>query len=119
MKTVLSVIAILVIVAAVQPYPAAAYDKAVEKTFPMKMGGKLSIDLDSGGEAAGKGDGSGAIPIVYADWQKFYEIYDAVGMMVVRDDLTLASEAMIRYIFRRYLDGQVILADAGKLLKIK
>lgn len=90
--------------------PATIYDELYTDKF---------IDLDSGGEAAGKGDGSGAIPIVYADWQKFYEIYDAVGMMVVRDDLTLASEAMIRYIFRRYLDGQVILADAGKLLKIK
>jgi len=50
MKTVLSVIAILVLVAAAQPYPAAAYDKAIEKTFPIKMGGKLSIDLDSGGD---------------------------------------------------------------------
>lgn len=71
------------------------------------------IDMDNAG------DGSGAIPVVYADWQKFYEIFDAVGMMVVRDDLTLASEAMVRYIFRRYLDGQVILADAGRLLKVR
>lgn len=90
--------------------PATIFDEPYSDKF---------IDLDNGGEAAGKGDGSGAIPMVYADWQRFYEIYDAVGMMVVRDDITLAEEAMVKYVFRRYLDGQVILADAGKILKIK
>lgn len=84
--------------------PATIYDEPYSDKF---------IDLDDASA------GSGAIPIVYADWQRFYEIYDAIGMMVVRDDLTLADEAMIKYVFRRYLDGKVILAEAGKILKVQ
>ena len=71
------------------------------------------IDLDS------YDGGSGAKPIVYADWMRVMEIFDMVGMMVVRDDLTLASNAKVRFIFRRWNTSRVLMPEAAKVLVIQ
>jgi HK97 family phage major capsid protein len=63
--------------------------------------------------------GSGAKPIVYADWMRAMEIFDMVGMMVVRDDLTLASNAKVRFIFRRWNTSRVLMPEAAKILAIQ
>jgi len=71
------------------------------------------IDMDSASA------GSNAVPIVYADWHRGYEIYDTVGMNVIRDDLTSATSAVINYIFRRWSTGKVIMPEAIQYLKIQ
>lgn len=71
------------------------------------------IDMDAASS------GSNAVPIIYADWQRGYEIFDTTGMMVVRDDITGAANSVVRYIFRRWNTARVLLPEAIKLLKIK
>lgn len=71
------------------------------------------IDLDS------YNDGSGSKPIVYADWMRTLEVFDMIGMMVVRDDLTLATNAKVRFIFRRWNTSRVLMPEAAKILVIQ
>lgn len=71
------------------------------------------IDMDAASA------GSNAVPIVYADWQRGYEIFDTTGMMVVRDDITGAANSVVRYIFRRWNTARVLLPEAIKLLKVQ
>jgi HK97 family phage major capsid protein len=71
------------------------------------------IDLDAAA------DGSGAKPIVYADWMRAMEVFDMVGMMVVRDDLTLATSAKVRFIFRRWNTSRVLMPEAAKVLVVQ
>lgn len=70
------------------------------------------IDLDDAQ------NGSNAKPVVFADLRRGYEIYDLLGISVIRDDITLAARAITQWIFRRYLTGQVIMPEAIKILKI-
>lgn len=60
-----------------------------------------------------------ALSVVYADFARGYTIIDRTGLQVIRDDLTRASENIIQLIFHRYNHGQVTLAEAFKVLKIK
>lgn len=56
--------------------------------------------------------GSGAKPIAFADLSRGYEIFDMVGINVIRDDLTQANKAITKWIFRRYLTGRVLIPEA-------
>lgn len=71
------------------------------------------IDLDDAQ------NGSNAKPIVFADLRRGYEIFDMLGISVIRDDLTMADKAITQWIFRRYLTGQVVIPEAIKILKIQ
>lgn len=71
------------------------------------------IDLDD------SQNGSNAKPVVFADLRRGYEIYDMIGISVIRDDLTKADQAITQWIFRRYLTGRVIMPEAIKILKIQ
>jgi len=62
--------------------------------------------------------GSNAIPVIFGDLRRGYEIYDLIGISVVRDDLTRKREAVTEWTFRRYNTGRVIIPEAIKLLKI-
>lgn len=70
------------------------------------------IDLDDAQ------NGSNAKSVVFGDLRRGYEIYDMLGISVVRDDLTKADQAITQWIFRRYLTGRVIMPEALKVLKI-
>jgi HK97 family phage major capsid protein len=70
------------------------------------------IDLD---DVSG---GSGTKPIVFADLYRGYEIFDMVGMNVIRDDLTKADQAITEWTFRRYLTGRVILPEAISVMTL-
>lgn len=70
------------------------------------------IDLDDAQ------NGSNAKPIVFADLRRGYEIFDMIGISVIRDDLTQASQAITKWTFRRYNTGRVILPEAIKIMKI-
>jgi len=62
--------------------------------------------------------GTGALPIVFGDLRRGYEIYDLIGISVVRDDLTRKKEAITEWTFRRYNTGRVIIPEAIKVLKV-
>lgn len=62
--------------------------------------------------------GSGAKPIVFGDMRRGYEIYDLLGISVVRDDLTRKREAITEWTFRRYCTGRVVIPEALKVLQI-
>jgi HK97 family phage major capsid protein len=61
---------------------------------------------------------SGAKPIVFADLYRGYEIFDMIGMSVVRDDITKADQAVTTWTFRRYLAGRVILPEAISVMTL-
>lgn len=63
-------------------------------------------------------NGSNAKPVVFADLRRGYEIYDMVGISVIRDDLTRKKEAITEWTFRRYNTGRVIIPEAIKILKV-
>ena len=56
--------------------------------------------------------GSGAKPLVFGDLFRGYEIFDMLGINVVRDDLTRKKEAITEWTFRRYNTGRVTLPEA-------
>lgn len=69
-------------------------------------------------ELADADAGTGALPIVFGDLRRGYEIYDLIGISVVRDDLTRKKEAITEWTFRRYNTGRVIIPEAIKVLKV-
>ncbi|KAB2919906.1 MAG: phage major capsid protein [Hyphomicrobiaceae bacterium] len=71
------------------------------------------IDLDDAQ------NGSGAKPIAFGDLRRGYEIFDMIGISVIRDDLTKKKEAITEWTFRRYNTGRVIMPEAIKILKVK
>jgi HK97 family phage major capsid protein len=71
------------------------------------------IDLDD------VSTGTGAKPVVFADLMRGYEIFDMIGINVIRDDLTQADKAITQWIFRRYLTGRVILPEAIGIMTLK
>ena len=63
--------------------------------------------------------GSGAKPIVFGDLFRGYEIFDMVGINVVRDDLTRKKEAITEWTFRRYNTGRVTLPEAIAVMSLR
>lgn len=61
--------------------------------------------------------GSLTFPVVYADFKRFYRIVDRVEMALLRDEYTQATNGNIRFLCRKRVGGQVVLPEAGRLLK--
>jgi HK97 family phage major capsid protein len=70
------------------------------------------IDLDQVSQ------GSGAKPVAFADLYRGYEIFDMVGMSVIRDDITQAAQAVTTWTFRRYNTGRVVLPEAISVMTL-
>lgn len=62
-------------------------------------------------------EGAGAFPIAYGDFSRAYTLVDRIQMSMLRDPYTQATAGNIRFIFRRRLGGQVVLAEAIRKLK--
>lgn len=62
---------------------------------------------------------AGSLSIAYGDFVRGYRILDRTAMSMVRDDVTLADNAMIKLVFHRWLNGQVINVEAIKILRTK
>lgn len=62
--------------------------------------------------------GTGAKPIAFADLRRGYEIYDLIGISVIRDDLTRKKESITEWTFRRYNTGRVVIPEAIKIMQI-
>lgn len=57
-------------------------------------------------------------PIVYGDLSAAYRIYDRVGLSVLRDPFTLATEGQTRFLARRRVAGTVVRPEALRKLKM-
>lgn len=57
-----------------------------------------------------------AEPIAYGDFRRGYSIVDRVSMSVLRDPFTQATSGAIRFIARRRVGGQVVIAEAMRTL---
>jgi HK97 family phage major capsid protein len=53
-----------------------------------------------------------AVALAYGDFQKGYRIVDRIDMQIVRDNVTQATSGMVRFIARKRVGGQVVLAEA-------
>ena len=62
-------------------------------------------------------EGAGTFPIAYGDHRRAYTIVDRIAMEMLRDPYTQATSGRVRFIFRRRVGGQVVLAEAVRKLK--
>jgi HK97 family phage major capsid protein len=61
-------------------------------------------------------EGAGHTPIAYGDFSRAYTLVDRIAMEMLRDPYTQATGGNVRFIFRRRLGGQVVLAEAIRKL---
>lgn len=59
-----------------------------------------------------------ATPIVFGDIRRAYTIVDRVTLSILRDPFTQATNGNVRFIARRRVGGQVVLAEAIRKLKV-
>ena len=61
-------------------------------------------------------EGAGLKPVAYGDFRRAYTLVDRVMMQMLRDPYTQATGGKIRFITRRRIGGQVVLAEAIRTL---
>jgi HK97 family phage major capsid protein len=61
---------------------------------------------------------AGAYPIAFGDIRRGYTIVDRINLSVLRDPFTQATSGNVRFIARRRVGGQVVLAEAIRKLKV-
>lgn len=61
-------------------------------------------------------EGAGLKPIAYGDFRRAYILVDRIAMEVLRDPYTQATSGNVRFIMRRRIGGQVVLAEAIRTL---
>ena len=59
-----------------------------------------------------------AFPIVFGDFNSAYRIYDRIGLTILRDPFTQATNGLVRFHARRRVGGDVVKAEALRKLKI-
>ena len=59
-----------------------------------------------------------AYPVFFGDIRKAYTIVDRVAISIQRDPYTQATSGNVRFIARKRVGGQIVLAEAVRLLKI-
>lgn len=64
------------------------------------------------------GIGADATPVIYGDFATGYRIVDRVGLSVLRDPYTVATEGLVRFHGRRRVGGGVVRPDAFRKLKM-
>lgn len=62
---------------------------------------------------------AGAFSVAFADFRRGYTILDRTGLTIIRDDVTAAADAIVKFTLHRYNTGRIILREAFKLLQIK
>lgn len=56
-------------------------------------------------------------PVVFGDYFRGYDIVDRIQMNILRDPFTQAGSGKTRFIFRRRVGGQVVVAEAMQIQK--
>jgi HK97 family phage major capsid protein len=70
-------------------------------------------------EAADMPDvGAGTYPIAFGDFRRGYMVVDRVSLAILRDPFTQATSGTIRYVARRRVGGQVVMAEAIRKQKV-
>jgi HK97 family phage major capsid protein len=59
---------------------------------------------------------AGTKAMAYGDWKRAYILVDRIAMSMIRDGLTLASSGQVKFIARRRLGGQVVMAEAFSVM---
>lgn len=62
--------------------------------------------------------GADTYPVAFGDFSQGYTIVDRVGLSVQRDNFTQATAGNVRYVARRRVGGQVVLAEAIRKQKV-
>jgi HK97 family phage major capsid protein len=62
-------------------------------------------------------EGANTFPVAYGDFSRAYVLVERVQMALLRDPYTQATSGNIRFIMRKRLGGQVVLAEAIRKLK--
>lgn len=62
---------------------------------------------------------AGAVPVAFGDFRRGYTITDRTGLEVIRDDYSKKKQGIVEFTWHRWVSGQVTLAEAIKLLKVK
>lgn len=62
---------------------------------------------------------AGAVPVAFGDFRRGYTITDRTGVEVIRDDYSQKRKGIVEFTWHRWVSGQVTLAEAIKLLKVK
>jgi HK97 family phage major capsid protein len=60
---------------------------------------------------------SNAFPIGFGDLRRTYTMVDRISMAMLRDPYTKASVGQVKFVARRRVGGQVVLAEAFRVLK--
>lgn len=61
--------------------------------------------------------GTNAYPVAFGDFARAYTLADRLNVAIVRDPYTKASVGQVRFVARRRIGGQVVLAEAIRLMK--
>ncbi len=59
-----------------------------------------------------------AYPVIFGDMRRAYMIVDRIAIVIIRDALTQATSGLVRFVARKRVGGQVVLAEAIRKLKI-
>ena len=59
-----------------------------------------------------------AYPVAFGDFRRAYIIVDRIQLAILRDPFTQATSGTIRYVARRRVGGQVVLAEAIRKQKV-
>jgi len=62
--------------------------------------------------------GAGLFPVAYGDFRRAYTWVDRITMEMMRDPYTQATSGNVRFIMRKRVGGQVVLAEAIRKLEI-
>lgn len=62
---------------------------------------------------------AGEVIITFGDFRRAFTIVDRITMSIIRDMFTLADQALVRFVARKRVGGQVVRAEALDLLDVK
>jgi len=62
-------------------------------------------------------EGANKFPMAFGDWKRAYTLVDRLSISVLRDPYTKAGSGQVKFLARRRVGGQVVLAEALNLLK--
>lgn len=62
-------------------------------------------------------EGANLFPVAYGDFRRAYVWADRISMEMLRDPFTQATSGNVRFVIRKRSGGQVVLAEAIRLLK--
>lgn len=62
-------------------------------------------------------EGANKFPVFFGDFKRAYRLADRVAMEILRDEVTQATSGAVRFIARKRLGGQVVVAEAIRKMK--